>query len=406
MRYLLISEFFYPDNKSATSKVLTELVEDMADNGMDIKVLTSRHLYASNNKIENDKDVHKGILIDRVWSTNYNKDKVILRIINSITFFISIFIKLISSDEYDCMIFVSNPPIMPYIGHILKKFRKKSYIYLIHDVYPDIAIKLNVIKPKGIISGIMNYTNFKALDSADKVLVLGEDMKSVIVNKNVSPDRIIVLSNWADKTKLFFIGKNNGFSIKNGINNTFNIVYSGNMGRFHDIETIIKAAIELNKVKDDICFIFVGGGFKRNDIKEAKENYNLDNVYLMEYLNDNDYNLLLNSADVFVTSIEKDVIGLCVPSKTYSYLALGKPIIAVMSKESEIGKMVDENNLGVRVDNGDVKSLVDFIINIKNDNDLRKKISDNVISLFDNMYERKIVTKKYINAINDGYSVK
>lgn len=397
MKVLILSEFFYPD-KSSTPKVLTELAEDLVAYGLEVEVITSKTSYKGENSNLKTREVYKDIVINRVNSTELNRNSYIGRIVNYITFLISTFIKVIIKKDYDCILMVSNPPVLPLIGYIVNKFKKKPYVYLLHDVYPDIAVKVGAIKENGLVFKVMEYINKKIFNSASKVIVLGKDMKKNLLDKKVDENKIEIITNWADKEKIYKENKKNDFSVQECISETFNIVYTGNIGRFHDVETILETA---NKLKDNskISFIFVGDGYKKQNIENYKKENSLNNIKLMGYKYGETYNQLLNASDIFITTLDKGIEGLGVPSKTYSYMAAGKPIIAIMNSSSEIGSLVEEKELGIRINSGESDKIVEFISKISNDENLYSNIVKNVCDTFNTNYERKIVTKKFKEVI-------
>ena len=103
MKVLILSEFFYPD-KSSTPKVLTELAEDLVAYGLEVEVITSKTSYKGENSNLKTREVYKDIVINRVNSTELNRNSYIGRIVNYITFLISTFITPTGiSDESDCL---------------------------------------------------------------------------------------------------------------------------------------------------------------------------------------------------------------------------------------------------------------------------------------------------------------
>lgn len=399
MKLLVLSEFFYPD-KSSTPKVLTELAEDMVEYGLDVEVITSKCSYKDENQELEEEEEYKNIKIKRVYSSKLDRNSYIGRIINYLTYLMSTMIEVFKKKDYDCILLVSNPPVLPIIGYIVNKIRKKPYIYLLHDVYPDIAVKVGAIKENGLVFKIMSFINKKIFKSASKIIVLGKDMKQNLLTKNVNEENIEIITNWADKEKIYEIEKENELSISEDINKTFNVIYTGNIGRFHDIETILDSAYKLRD-EINIKFIFVGDGYKKKVIEEYIKEFNLKNIKLMDYKYGEAYNQLLNSADLFITTLDKGIEGLGVPSKTYSYLAAGKPIIAIMNSSSEIGSLVEYNNLGLRVDSGDSKTISNFILSLNSNNELYNEMKLNVTNIYNKNYERKMVTKKFYKLIEN-----
>ena len=176
MKLVIVSEFFYP-YKTSTPKILTELAEDFVEYGLDVDVLTTKNAYREKKQNLQKYEKYNRINIKRIFSTKGSRDSKFERLMSYITFTISVLFNLLFKKNYDKILFVSNPPLVPYIGYIIKKLRGKEYIYLVHDIYPDVAEKLGVIKKGSIISNIMNYMNNKIYKNCEVIIALGKDMK-------------------------------------------------------------------------------------------------------------------------------------------------------------------------------------------------------------------------------------
>lgn len=397
MKLILVCEFFYP-YKTGTQKILTELAEDLVEYGLEIEVLTTKNSYREESQKVEKQEVYKGIDIKRIFSTDKNRDSKVGRILNYLTFTISVFLNLLTKRNYEKVLLVSNPPLLPYIGYIIKKIRRKDYIYLVHDIYPDVAEKLGVIKEGCLISRVMNYINNKIYNNAEKVIALGKDMKEVIVNKGIEGNKVKIITNWADSKVIYEKEIDMSFCENHGLKNKFNILYTGNISKVHDIDTIIDTARVLKDEKD-VKFTFAGSGNRKQYVVDLIKSEGLNNIQVIDYMFGEEYNNLLNCANVFVTTLNKELKGLGVPSKTYTYMALGKPLIAIMDKSSEIGSMVNKYNLGRQFETNNSQAIVQFIYQLKNNGELYNKISDNVRKKFKDDYERKKVTEKFYNVI-------
>ncbi|WP_195964493.1 glycosyltransferase family 4 protein [Clostridium cuniculi] len=397
MKLVLVSEFFYP-YKTSTQKILTELAEDFVEYGLEVDVLTTKNAYREEKQKLKKYEIYKGINIKRIFSTEGNRDSKIGRFLSYITFTSSVFFNLLFKKDYDKILFVSNPPLVPYVGYLIKKIRKKDYVYLVHDIYPDVAEKIGVIKKGSIVSKVMNYMNGKIYKNAEKIIALGKDMKQVIINKGITPDKIEIVTNWADSKVNFEKEVSRDVYEKYNLLDKFNILYTGNISRVHAIDTIIDVARKLRDNKE-IQFTFVGDGNRKEYIAKLKEKEGLDNIQLGNYMFGEEYNNLLNCSDLFISTLQEGIEGLGVPSKTYTYMSVAKPLIAIMSKESEIGSMVSQFNLGKQFDGNQVNEIAEFILELKNDKELYSNICDNVRSKFINECERKKVTKKFYNTI-------
>lgn len=397
MKLMVVSEFFYP-YKTSTQKIMTELCEDFVEYGAEVRVLTTKNAYREKKQILKSRELYKDIYIKRVFSSQFNRDNKIGRIINYFTFIVSVFLNLLFSNSYDKVLFVSNPPIVPYIGYLIKKIKKIDYIYLVHDVYPDVAEKLGIIKKDGFISKVMNSINNKIYEYAEKVIVLGNDMKDIIISKGVNPLKIEIVTNWADSSKNYEKEISYNFKKKYNLDGKFNILYTGNISKVHAIDTILEVAKKLND-RYDILFTIIGDGNNKDYVRETIKKYNLKNIQLKDYIYGEEYNNILNCADMFIVTLQEGIEGLGVPSKTYSYMSVYKPIIAIMNEDSEIGSMVNKNNLGKQFNKNEVDEIVKYIYEINNNPVEYKKISERIRRLFNEKYERKIVTKKFFDLI-------
>ena len=397
MKLVLVSEFFFP-YKTSTQKILTELAEDFVEYGLEVNVLTTKNAYREKKQSLKKEEEYKGIKIKRVFSTEGNRDTKFGRLINYLTFTGSVFLNLLLKKDYDKVLFVSNPPLVPYIGYLINKLRGKKYIYLVHDIYPDVAEKLGVIKSKSLLSRIMNYMNDKIYKKSEVIIVLGKDMKEALASKGVDRNKIEIVTNWANSNSNYEKKIDENFYEKYNLKGKFNVLYTGNISRIHAIDTILNVA-RLLKDNSEIQFTFVGDGNKRDYIEEVKKNENLSNIQIENYMFGEEYNNMLNCADIFISTLQEGVEGLGVPSKTYTYMSVYKPVIAIMSKDSEIGSMVNEEKIGKQFSSKEVEEIGKYIIDLKNNKKLYDSICRNVKVTFNNNYERKMVTRRFYNIV-------
>lgn len=395
-KILILSEFFYPD-KSSTPKVLTELAEDLVNNGLEVEVICSNHSYKGSLKLSK-KETVNGIKISRINSSNFSRDSKPGRIINYMSFTANLFVKLLFSNKYDSILVVSNPPLIPFIAYLNKLIKNKPYYYLVHDVYPDIAVEVGAIKKDSMPYKLMNNINQLAIKNTEKLIVLGKDMKDIFLKKGVEEQSIKIITNWSKKYELSLDKTDNAFYKERELISTLNIVYTGNIGRFHDIETIIEIAKVAMEALPNVRFIFVGDGFKRPELEYAIEN-GTTNIIISNYQYDSSYLDVLSGADLFISTLSPRIKGLGVPSKTYSYLAAGKPVIAIMEKGTEIGDLVENENLGIRADSMEVGKVIEFIKDISLDIIKLKAIEDKVKKVFLERYERQKVTDEFYHLL-------
>ncbi|HPP05578.1 MAG TPA: glycosyltransferase family 4 protein [Spirochaetota bacterium] len=385
-KIFIITEIFPPD-VSATG----QLMEDIASI---ISKYYETEVITAINDIDN-SDRERNYKVKRFNIKRRDKNKKSGRIINGLKFLFLSFFYLLKNSKGDILFFVSNPPYMPVIGLILKLLRRDRIVYLIHDLYPEMAINLGYLKEKSIISKIWRSINYTIFNSSSFVITLGSFMTQNL--KNLYPAirnmNIIDIPNWADKNRIYPIKDKKELKIRNGYENKFIIQYSGNLGLFHNTEIIIEVA-RLLKL-DDIIFIINGKGAKKDFLQKKIIEYDLKNVILKDYVPLSQLNVSLNLADVSFVTLDKRASNLCVPSKFYSIIACGGVILAIMPEDTDIAREIINNKIGFVVSNYDVNEIVKKILIFYNNPNLLEQFSNNSYDLFLKKYEKMIVMEEY-----------
>jgi glycosyltransferase involved in cell wall biosynthesis len=398
LKLRILSQYFPPDVAN-TGQLLFELAVGFVGRQIDVEVLTALPTYGR--KIEATRsEVLNGVKVTRVWSTRLDKNRPIGRILNSVTYFLSVFSHVLRSSSDDVLLIVSNPPFLPLVGYFLKRLRGKSYIWLVHDVYPEIAVKLGYLKEGGILSWIWDRMNRIVGAHAWRVIVLSDSMKQVFVQKlglagaKKEDEKIRVIHNWAREDFIAPIPRTKNEFLKfHNLADRFVVQYSGNLGLFQELEIVIEAA----RMMDDpgFCFLFIGEGGKKERLISLARKYNLDNVKFLPY---QEYSMLphsLTSASVAIVTLERDIEGLAMPSKLYTVLASGTPIVAFCDEGSDIRKIVLSAKCGFALRQDDLMGFVDILRSLKNDPRLLRELGANARRHFEEHYTFVHALDKY-----------
>lgn len=365
----ILTQYFHPD-VAATGQLLTELSFGLIKLNCKVIVYTAQPSYHYRTK-EKSFEVFNGAEIHRLWSTKLNKNTRLGKVVNSITFFVSVLGKLLIHNDGSLLMIVSNPPFLPLIGYFLKIFKRRKYIWLVNDVYPDIAVTLNYLKKGGIIERLWHMINSLIFKKASAVIVLSDTMYDTLMKKFQSIESadqrsIYVIHNWVDEQFIKPIPKKESlFAIQNNLTDKFVVLYSGNMGISHDLETIIYAAAHLQD--KNIDFIFIGDGAKRQSLVDLVRQLNISNVKFFPYQSRDYLPHSLTCSDVSIVTLEKNIDGLSMPSKLYSILATGRPVLALVESNSEVAKIIQNAKSGTIVSQSDVDSVIKVIMEYYSD---------------------------------------
>lgn len=195
------------------------------------------------------------------------------------------------------------------------------------------------------------------LSDLDTILTISNDLKNRIEQAGIL-GKIQIFENWAPIERINFSTKPTNFGSKMNINDKFVVLYSGSIGYKHDPSIIIEAA---NKLKDldDIVFIIIGKGVGIKYLLEKKQFYKLTNIKILDYQPEKIYNEVLATSDTQLVLLNREAQSFSVPSKTWTAMCSGKPIITNLTQENLAGKIILENDCGLLItDNIDLSTCI------------------------------------------------
>jgi len=397
---LLMCQYFHPEYVSSAT-LPTELAEDLVGYGLQVDVICGYPIdYYTGSKVPK-KENYKGICINRVKYTTFNNKTKLGRLVNFFSFFVSILMRLPFMFNYKVIIVYSNPPILPIIPYLISKLSKTKFIFVAYDIYPDSALLLGAIHKGSILERLMNGINNRVYQQASKIIVLGNEMKDYLIRekKTINAEKLVVIPNWYNGITTTADSKN--YMLKD-LRDTwsFIVLYSGNMGLSQDIDTILKGMLRF-KNDNRILFLFAGHGSKVAEVEKFIDANGFNNALFIGFLHGEDYKDLLKISDLAIVSLEKGVEGIGVPSKTYGYFAAGKPVLAIMSENTDICRDIKGYNAGYQINQGDIDSFENVVnYSIYNVNEMKLK-SENSRKIFEDLYKIDICTDKYYREVMD-----
>ena len=257
----------------------------------------------------------------------------------------------------DANFFLTQPPLFGLWGRALKALKEQPYICLIMDLYPDIAILDGMLEENSKFAGVMSRLAMKALQAASKVVVIGRCMEDLLVKRGLARERICVIRNWANEQLIYPVPREQN-RLRNELNlqDQFVVLYSGNMGVSHYFDDILEVAGRLKHNKE-ICFVFIGNGRRRKQLEKAKSDKCIDNILLLPFQPFERLPQSLSLGDIHFISLRAGFEGRVVPSKAYSPMAAGRPIVYQGAPSGEIARMVREEGIGAVVEPGAVDQL-------------------------------------------------
>lgn len=340
----------------------------------------------------------EGLGIRRLSYLQPDRSSRLGRLVNYFSFTLSALLNLYKLRGYRAALVYSNPPVLPWVAALAKKLYGCKLVFVSYDLYPELALQTGAIQSGSPICRVMDHINKAVYTRADRVVALSTEMKAFIAaNRPIADSKIAVIPNWypdpGEKKRSL---ADNRFASQLG--NKFVVSYFGNMGTIQDMDTIL-GAIRLLKEDDSVFFLFAGHGNKLQALKDAIAQEQLKNALVLDYLHGKDYQDALDISSAALISLQPGTTGLCVPSKTYSYMAEGIPLIAIM-EDSDIVSDI-RRGAGVSLHNGQPEQLVSQIKALQSDPAALTQTRSICRALYLQNYTPEICTKKYVDLFRD-----
>lgn len=375
----------------------------MASGGDDVSVLCSRNRYdgGTGNRLPFRERID-GVEIRRCWGPNCGKRSLPGRVLDMSSFCISAFGRLLTAARVDTVLFLTNPPLIGFLGAWRRRLRKERFVYVLMDVYPDVAIRGGILRENGWVARALRRLARIPLEAADAVVVLGEDMKDVVIRQGAPAEKVTIIRNWADPAKVFPVPPDrNPLRAKWGLAGKFVVEYSGNFGISHDFADLLSAA-EALRTDDGIRFLLIGDGVRRSEVEEFVTARKLPNVLLLPYQDASSLAWSLSAGDIHYVSLRKGFEGLVVPSKAYGAMAAGRPIVYQGAETGEIARMVDRERIGFVVPPADRKSLLDRIVELYRNPETRRRQGERARRALEERYSAEIGLALYRKVLEGG----
>ncbi|UBF27990.1 glycosyltransferase family 4 protein [Kovacikia minuta CCNUW1] len=366
---------FYPPDYAATGQLIEELSNHLQHQGMAVKVFTGQPAYAFKKASAPRTERLGQLLIERSRTARLFPNRIRGKALNGLIFTLRSALHLLRAcGRGDVLLLTTAPPFLPILGYLAHWLFGVPYICLLYDLYPDVAIELNVMADNHWAARLWNFINCCVWQRAESIIVLSSSMKQRVVARCPEvANKISIIHSWANPEWITPLPKErNWFAVKHQLVDQFTVLYSGNMGRCHDIDTILDVATELRN--EPIRFLFIGNGAKRQECINKANRLGLNNCQFLPYQDKADLPFSLTACDLSLVTISPGMEGLVAPSKLYSALAAGRPIAAICENHSYLHQLINDARCGAVFSNGDSKGVAEFIRRLAKDHQLTNQL--------------------------------
>jgi len=356
---LFAEQFYYPEGWGG-AQLPRDLTMHLARRGAKVRVVCGSEQYAPIDGESSEDPTRAGVVIrrtPRVLRGLIHERKLLRQIV----FCVTGWPLLVLGQAPDLFITQTNPPLFVPLVAAAALLRRRPFMIIAQDIYPEVLFAHGMARPDVFPGRWLTRLFAWAYRRATKVVALGPVMAQRLMHKGVRAERIEIISNWATGEAAVVRGESNQLRLAWGLRGQFVILYSGNIGIAHDIETPIAALRLLLQERPETRLVFVGQGSRSMEAERLAAEAGVSHaVQFRPLVPAAMLPHSLGLADLALVTLREGFDGLVVPSKLIGYMARGLPTVYV-GPPSDVDQLLIESGGGTSVRNGDAPALARVI---------------------------------------------
>jgi putative colanic acid biosynthesis glycosyltransferase WcaI len=385
LKVLLLNQAFWPD-VVASAQQLAMLARRLTERGHQVTVITGARGYDDPATVFPRRERWNSIDVVRVASFNAGKQTRWRRMINFGSFSIACAARLLVTPRHDVVIALTSPPLISWLGSWFARVKGGELIFWPLDLNPDEAIAAGWLKQNSIAARFLARLLKRSMERARTIIALDEFMKQRIVAKGIASDKVDVIPPAPFDEVRFDQEGREAFRRAHGLEQKFVVMYAGNHSPCHPLDTLLAAAEEL-KARQDLLFLFVGGGSELQKVKSFARAQQLPNIRCLPYQPQAKLSAMLSAADLEVIVMGDEFSGIVHPSKIYNILKVGAPFLFIgpqASFVSDIANGAPAELITISVRHGETARIVKFISELIDSDTAERRIATRRVGqLFD-----------------------
>ena len=369
MRLLVLTPHLRPDS-APTGVVVSAIVDGLTGAGHDVHVVTSLPWYREH-RVEDRwrgrlvrRGHHGTATVTRLHPFPTDKGNLVARSLGFIGLTgLATVAGLAARGPFDGVIAVSPPLTFGAAGWLLARRHRCPLVFNVQDVFPDVAVEVGAIRsPRAI--AFFRWLERATYRRADAVTVLSDDLAANVSRKiDVAGGTgrrpvVRVVPNFVDTDSIRPADRMTRYRVEHGLGDRTVVMYAGNLGHSQSLDLVVAAA-DRHRDRHDLVYVVNGGGVRADDLRAAAAQR--ENLVVVDYQPADRVPEVLASADLHLVPLRAGLGESSVPSKTYSILAAGRPLVASIDEDSEVARVVVEAGAGLAVPPDDVEALVEAV---------------------------------------------
>ena len=269
------------------------------------------------------------------------------------------------------VVFAMSPPLtLGAAGWAAARRGRVPLVFNVQDVFPDAAVETGVLQNARVVAAASRLERWVYRQAA-AVTVLSEGMAANVRAKldlDADPEKVVVIPNAADSDRITPAERHNRYRTELGLGDseTTVVMYAGNLGHSQPLDLVVAAAEHFaNQGRADVQFVVNGDGVARSSVAESAER--LDNLHLVGWQPPERLGEVLATADLHLVLLRAGLGASSVPSKVYSVLAAGRPVLASVDRGSEVERLLAASGAGRTVEPDDADAFCAVVAEMVDD---------------------------------------
>ena len=398
MKILFMAQCYAPEDVSA-AVLITELATDLAERGHQVTIVTGAPNYPQGRVFKGYRnlpysvEILDGVRVIRTWSYISPSKKTLPRLFHYGTYSATAFYGGLFARRPDVIVSYSPPLPLGLSAWLLSRIFRVPWVLQLEDLYPDAAIAAGVMTNKKLINFFVAIEKF-LYRNAQYISVISKSFQQNLLGKGIPNSKMEIIPIWADPDEIQPMEKENGFRQKHGLDHKFVVMYAGNVGHTSCLKDVLYAA-EILQGEEDIQFVIVGEGVKKEALEAEKQAKALTNVLFLPFQPREIFPEMLAAADVSLVTLNADSALSSMPSKIFNLMASARPILAVTPPECEIAQIIAEASCGWNVPPESPVKLAEAIVQLKNRETTLIQLGQNGRVCLEKNYSRKHCVDAY-----------
>lgn len=403
MHILFLTDNFPPEVNAPASRTF-EHCREWVKAGHQVTIITCAPNFPTGkvfsgykNKLWQDEELD-GIKVIRVWSYITENAGFIKRILDYISFMPPAILASLFVRKVDLVIGTSPQFFTVCAAYLVGFFKRIPFVFELRDIWPE-SIKAVGAMNDSIIIRVLEKIELFLYRKSTIIVSVTHAFKKTLIQRGIGGDKIHVVTNGVDTYRFFKMDKDKVLEELYGLEGMFVAGYVGTHGMAHHLETLLESALLAQDANDNIKFLLLGDGSKKQELLDRAKVMGLNNIVFIDSVPKEDVARYWSLLDVSIIHLKKiELFTSVIPSKLFECMAMGIPVLHGVLGES--AAIVTNNQVGITFEPENETQLYEQLVALKRNKKNHMEFQRHALNAAQK-YDRSRLAEKFLNLMND-----